>query len=226
MSIKPDKIKFKCMKCGSERYKVEERALTGTGASRFMSARVMIASSALILGAMAFTGVMNFLTLYLTDVFHTKFAFAALMLGVMQISAVLSAPVGGLASDKVGRKIVIIVGLLILGSLIFLFSILKLGLFMYIILFLMGFFIFIIVPAVHAYIADVTPSQHRSLLYSIFLTTSLGFEGITPVIVGTLIDLSSFKTSFIILAVLAFSGALAGFFIKKPNQRLQQLLGI
>jgi predicted nucleic-acid-binding Zn-ribbon protein len=37
MSSKPDKVKYKCMKCGSERYKVEERALTGTGASRFMN---------------------------------------------------------------------------------------------------------------------------------------------------------------------------------------------
>jgi len=37
MSSKPDATKYKCMKCGSTNYKLEERAFAGTGASRFMN---------------------------------------------------------------------------------------------------------------------------------------------------------------------------------------------
>ena len=177
----------------------------------------MIASFPLILGTMAFAGVMNFLTLYLTGVFQMSFAFAAFILGVMQISAVISAPIGGLASDKIGRKWVIVTGLLALSCLILLFSYLKLGLIMYAVLFLIGFFIFFQVPALHAYIADVTPTQRRGSLYAIFLTTSSGFEGLTPLIMGILIDFSSFKFSFIILAIFAFIGALVGILIR--NQK-------
>lgn len=33
----PDKKEFKYIKCGSQKHKVEQRALTGTGASRFMN---------------------------------------------------------------------------------------------------------------------------------------------------------------------------------------------
>lgn len=32
-----EKIEYKCLKCGNKKYKVEQRALTGTGASRFMN---------------------------------------------------------------------------------------------------------------------------------------------------------------------------------------------
>jgi MFS family permease len=181
---------------------------------------VLVASFALILGTMAFAGVMNFLTLYLTGIFQTTFAFAAIVLGVMQISGVISAPLGGLVSDKIGRKWVIIIGLLALGSLIYLFTHLTLGFAMYVILFFMGFFIFLQVPALHAYIADITPTQHRSLFYSIFLTLSSIFEGLTPVIIGGMIDSSGFIFSFTILAVLAFMGVGVGFFIRKQRVNL------
>ncbi|MFH1327697.1 MAG: MFS transporter [Candidatus Bathyarchaeota archaeon] len=176
---------------------------------------VLIASFALILGTMAFMGVMNFLTLYLTGVFQTTFAFSALILGLMPISAVISAPLGGLVSDKIGRKWVILISLISLGILIFLFTNLTLGLAMYIVLFLMGFFTFFKLPALHAYIADVTPTQHRGSLYAIFLTTSSGFEGLAPIVVGSLIDFSGFRFSFTVLAVLAFVGVAIGLFIRK-----------
>ncbi|MFC1754096.1 zinc ribbon domain-containing protein [Thermoproteota archaeon] len=33
----PDKKEFKCLKCGSQKHKVEQRVLTRTGVSRFMN---------------------------------------------------------------------------------------------------------------------------------------------------------------------------------------------
>jgi MFS family permease len=68
-----------------------------------------------ILFQMVYAALLAFLTLYLVDVRGVSPALAAVFFGLPQLIGVLGAPLGGLASDRFGRRSVILLGMGLMG---------------------------------------------------------------------------------------------------------------
>lgn len=71
--------------------------------------------SASILFQVAFAAIQAFTTLYLVDVRGIEPAWAAVLFGVPQLVGLLGSPLGGILSDRIGRRGVILIALGLLG---------------------------------------------------------------------------------------------------------------
>jgi len=68
-----------------------------------------------ILFQMVYAALLAFVTLYLVDARGVPAPIAAVLFGVPQVAGVLGAPLGGTASDRLGRRAVILIGLGAIG---------------------------------------------------------------------------------------------------------------
>ncbi|HXD08881.1 MAG TPA: MFS transporter [Anaerolineales bacterium] len=147
-----------------------------------------------------------FFALYLTQKFHIGMSTVGLLFAVFSISGMVGSALGGALTDRMGRKVVIIVSL-ILSSL----SALGMGLAP-----TMGVFIAVVVvvgtlssighPAHEAVVADLLPPEKRAEGYGIIRVIFNLAVIIAPPIAGILIA-NSYLTLFIVDAVISLIAA-------------------
>ena len=164
--------------------------------------------------AAAQVGLLMFVPLYLTDVLEAGPMMTGVGFSLMQLGGVLSSPVAGAWSDRIGRR-PIVVGGLALSTLVIAFLAIAGSQILFVsgIAFL-GFVLYGVRPVVHSWALDLTSKTMGGTVISlVFGTQSLFSIGI-PVLSGMVADLFGLQKVFWLLAGLILASNLVAFFLK------------
>jgi MFS transporter, FSR family, fosmidomycin resistance protein len=166
---------------------------------RAMGVLVIVA----LLTQMLVAGMNSFLPLYLVDNLSAPQDQAGLIMAVVYGAGVLGAPLGGAISDRFGRKPVIMISVVSVGPLIFLVTMLPLGLVLVGAIFLYGLFQVFRLPAMESLIADEVPVQRRATVLGGYNLLAQQTTGITTPVFGWLLDQYGPNQGFAALAAVA-----------------------
>jgi len=164
--------------------------------------------------AAAQVGLLMFVPLYLTDVLEAGPMMTGVGFSLMQLGGVLSSPVAGAWSDRIGRR-PIVVGGLALSTLVIAFLAIAGSQILFVsgIAFL-GFVLYGVRPVVHSWALDLTSKTMGGTVISLVFGTQSLFFICIPVLSGMVADLFGLQRVFWLLAGLILVSNLIAFFLK------------
>lgn len=159
-----------------------------------------------IFGITFFTSILKgtittFLTVYLTNQGDSLW-YAGISLSIFQFAGAAGVLYSGSLSDKIGRKIVLLISAVLNPILLILF-ILSNGLISFIVLILLGFLVFAFNPVLMA-LVNTLKSDFPTFLNGVYMTISFLTGAIAITLVGMLADYFSLETTYLISALLGF----------------------
>lgn len=120
----------------------------------------------------------NYVPIYFVDRHSIDPAHAAMWLGLLRFGSVVSGPLGGIMTDRLGIKSTVLLSVCGAGPALFLIAILPFNAFAMVpVLFLMGIFNMVRQPAMQSLIVNVSSQRHRSTLLGFYFF--LGMEGMS-----------------------------------------------
>ena len=160
-------------------------------------------SALLLLRAFAFVSVTTFLPTYLTER-GADLMMAGVSLSVMQAAGVAGAFLGGSLSDRLGRRPVLITGMVLTAVTLFAFTSLN-GWVLFPLLLALGFSLLSVAPIIMAIVQESFP-ESRALANGVYMAVSFISNAIVAVLIGAIGDLSSLATAYYVSAALALAG--------------------
>jgi FSR family fosmidomycin resistance protein-like MFS transporter len=161
---------------------------------------VTAVSSIYLAVAFLLTSVTTFLPIYLTEN-GSSLWFAGASLTILQIAGVAGAMLSGTWSDKLGRKPLLIVAILISPAALFLFLNTR-GLVSIFFLQLMGFAMISMQPVLMAWIQQTYPQQ-RALANGVYMAITFVIRSLIVIVIGWMGDRLGLRNAFMVCAVLA-----------------------
>jgi MFS family permease len=144
----------------------------------------------------------SFLPLYIVDRLSGSKETAATLLSVSHSAGLWSGPLAGFASDRVGKKPIILFTAAISAPLIFLLSRVYLGAGIVSVLLFFGMAQYMSMPVTEAYLIGGTSRKNRSKVLSVYYFMSRGGPGLFTALLGWIIDRQGFHFAFTLAAVL------------------------
>ena len=153
-----------------------------------------------ILAQATTTGVNSFLPIYLVDKHGVSPLRAGMFLSLVYGAGLVAAPLGGALSDRVGRKPVILSSALATGLLVYLLTVLPMGVGLMAVLFFLGTAMYARMPVVESLIVDVVPVRQRSSVFGVYYFLVLESSSAVAPGMGFLIDRVGPDRGFLYLA--------------------------
>ena len=153
-----------------------------------------------ILAQATTTGVNSFLPIYLVDKHGVSPFRAGMFLSLVYGAGLVAAPLGGALSDRVGRKPVILSSALATGLLVYLLTVLPMGVGLMAVFFLLGTAMYARMPVVESLIVDVVPVRQRSSVFGVYYFLVLESSSAVAPGMGFLIDRVGPDRGFLYLA--------------------------
>ncbi len=162
-----------------------------------------------------FASVNSYLPLYMVDHHDISPKVAGIVISLIAGSGVAGAPLGGVMSDRFGRKQVILFSLTLSGPLFFIITRLPFGIPLLLVLICYGMTISVRMPSMESLIADVVPVGRRTTVLGIYFFMGMETAGVTTPIVGRLIDIYGLDPVFTGLAAALCISAAVGLLFRK-----------
>jgi FSR family fosmidomycin resistance protein-like MFS transporter len=196
---------------GKER-KVEGKALR----LPYISSSLVFYCLFRICWAIARNGMSTFLPLFLVEKAHVSIKVATLYYVAMYLIEVMTRPMIGAFSDRVGRrKPVILSGCVLFGILFLALTVFQTKLVLLVIILGIGLFAGTIPVVGQTYAIEMIPSEQRERTLGFVFTIMTATTTFTPLIVGFLADYFGLMQSFIILPLLIGVGMFFLFFTRE-----------
>jgi len=142
---------------------------------------------------------------------------AGILLAVMNITGIISQPIAGTLSDRIGRRPVIAVALVVGALSVFTLPFLGTTL-VFVAIFISGFTLLSTVPVIDAAAADVVPPAVRGRLFGIMMSFGIMFGAVSPYSMGLIHDLvGGYFVAYLVLAVSGLAGAVMVLTFPKKN---------
>ncbi len=152
------------------------------------------------LRSMTQNGLLVFLPLYLVNVIGVGPFLLGMGMMAMQVSGLVAAPIAGVLSDRMGRRIIVLLGLGGTTLVAFVMPSVS-GAYAFIILTgLLGFVLFAVRPVIHSWMMDLTPRELGGSATSLLFGTQAGLSMAVPVAGGLIADQWGLAVVFYILA--------------------------
>lgn len=145
-------------------------------------------------------GLFVFLPLYLADVVKVSPLTLGLALSALQIGGLIAAPIAGTASDRVGRRPVVVVALSASTALIVILTFIDDETIFVAGVSLLGFAMFATRPVIHSWLMDLTPPRLGGSATSLLFGTQAGLSTLTPAVGGLIADTWGLASVFYFLA--------------------------
>lgn len=177
--------------------------------------RVLLPVTGIILTrAFAFVSVSTFLPTFMTEQ-GADLVLAGGSLSVMEAAGVAGAFLGGVISDRLGRRPVLAAALV--SSSLFLFAFINLhGWILIAILLGLGFSLLSTAPVIMAAVQESFP-ENRALANGIYMAVSFLSSSVVTVLVGGIGDIFNLRTAYAVSAVLIMLGLPFVFLLPKTN---------
>ena len=183
-------------------------ASRGAGLAEYLDGLRLLGRTPAILGlclmagfrSMTQNGLYLFLPLYLVDeVGAGPVAMGAAMM-MLQLGGVIAAPVAGTASDRIGRRPVMLAGLTVTTVIIAVLTLIRNELAFVAGISLLGFALFAVRPVVHSWMMDLAPRGMAGSATSALFGTQSVFSVLMPVVGGMVADRFGLAAVFWLLA--------------------------
>jgi MFS transporter, FSR family, fosmidomycin resistance protein len=145
----------------------------------------------------------SYLPLFLVDARGVPSDIAGLMLAVLYGAGAIFAPFGGALSDRIGRKPIVLLSVVLAGPLILIIIALPFGPLLIAALALFGGVITVRLPVMEAHIADVIPASQRAMVLAGFYFVSQETAGVFTPLLGLTIDQAGLEAGFRLLSGMA-----------------------
>jgi predicted MFS family arabinose efflux permease len=141
-----------------------------------------------------------FIPLYLVDNFGVREEAAAALVALIHLAGFWAAPMGGYLSDRFGRIPILLMVCLLAGPVVYLFTIVPYGLWIWVMLLAIGTVNFMRAPTSEAFIVSQASARRRSTMLGIYYFTGREAGGLLAPVMGYLIDRFGFNSSFTIVS--------------------------
>lgn len=152
-------------------------------------------------------GVETFLAIFLADRLGLTPAWIGFYLSVLTFASVIPEPLVGWLSDRIGRKAILWVSLLVSGASVVAITLVGPGAPLGVSLALLGFFHYSLRPIIFAFALDITPPEMGAATISYVFTWNQGLSAVAPMVGGILADLFGVTAALYFVAVLSFTAA-------------------
>jgi MFS family permease len=200
---------------------VENRKSKG-GSSRIAVLAVLKSKAILLfLGASlvaltVYRGVAAFASAYIVEVKGGSIEEASIYYAILQFSGIVGGPIGGLISDRFGRRNTLIAFVLMESVPVLFFP--SVGKIMLAACFvIVGFASFAVLAVQDAYLSDLAPKEALGSSYGLLLASSFLPAAAIPPIIGTLIDKTGYGASFSIAAILTMASMPLFYLVQKAK---------
>ncbi|MBN2322750.1 MAG: MFS transporter [Spirochaetes bacterium] len=144
----------------------------------------------------------SFLPLYIVDSLSGSKETAAALLSVSHSAGLWAGPLAGFASDRVGKKPIILFTAAISAPLVFLLNHVSLGAGIVAVLLFFGVAQYMSMPVTEAYLIGGTSRKNRSTVLGVYYFLSRGGPGLSTALLGWLIDRRGFAFAFNLAALI------------------------
>lgn len=160
-------------------------------------------------------GVVAYLPLFLVDRHAVLPAVAAMLVGFERGGNVLGSFLGGVVSDRWGRKPGVLLSVITTGPLIVLMILVPFGALLLGIFALLGVILHMRQPAMQSLIVDAIPEHRTSTLLGLYFFLSMEGRSLMVPVVGYLMDVLGMNNTFLYLALAALALSTVAFFYRK-----------
>jgi len=150
--------------------------------------------------SMAQNGLLVFLPLYLADVMKVSPVTMGLTVMAMQAGGMIAGPIAGVASDRLGRRRVVLAGLTVTTLIIAGLTLLNQEVLFIAGVSILGFALFSVRPVIHSWMMDLTPRELSGSATSLMFGTQSGMSVLMPLIGGLVADNWGLGAVFYLLA--------------------------
>ena len=192
---------------------------------RLISNKIVLAM--ILLGAMR--GAIHqsfavFIVLHMREVLAYSHFVVGLHLSLLTMAGIISTPLMGHVSDKVGRKPVITTAMSLMSLVLFAFLYVDSGLLLTLLIGILGLFIFSVMPIITAAAMDQVESGTEGSITALIFTGSGIVAAISPMIAGAIYGEYQFHGVVIMTGIIAFISALLSFVLPmtSPNNKTEK----
>ncbi len=152
------------------------------------------------LRAMAQTGLLAFLPLYLANVMEIGPLWMGVTLMGMQVGGMIATPIAGILSDRIGRRSVVVAGLSSTTILIIALTFVTNDIAYIVGVSVLGLSLYAVRPVVQSWMLDLTPDRLGGSATSLMFGMQSGLAIIMPIIGGIIADAYGLKAVFYFIA--------------------------
>ena len=152
--------------------------------------------------------ILAFFPIYLEETLNYSASDLGIFLGLLYVTGIISQPIMGVLSDKIGRKNVLVPSFFLMGILYLLMGLVPTGWPLAIVVLGMGLFFYAILNLIQTAIMDVAPEGVQGSTMAVQGIFSLPFTLSSPVATGFLVTQFGIRTSFWYAAASSFLAAL------------------
>lgn len=160
------------------------------------------------LRSMAQNAFLTFLPLYLARQFEMSSALVGFHISLVTLSGILSSPLLGILSDRVGRKPILVFGLFFITALVLALASLPAGPQFTIAVAILGLFFYSLQGVLFASAMDVTGHEVGATTVGIVFSGNLALSAISPFLAGTIADALGLASTFYFTGVTTLLAAL------------------
>ncbi len=166
--------------------------------------------------ASSWMGFTTYLTSYLTNIGFSE-GLAGGMFSIMPAISLISMPVAGHFSDKIRRKKLIMILLLVSSPFIYLISYIESFILINVFLVIIGSTMFASYPVVVTYISDKIPNEITGSGFGVVNALGMGISALASPAVGYVIDIYNYKIAFLAISSLILISIFIISFEKEPE---------
>ena len=163
-----------------------------------------------LLGAMrgaVHTSFQVFLVIYMREVLEYSNTLVGVHVALITMAGIISTPIMGNFSDKLGRRPVISFAMILMTILIFLFLFFDSGIMMTFLVGCLGLFFFSVMPIINAAAMDMVDKGSEGSGTALMFTGGSVISSITPIFAGIINESSGFHGVVIFSGIIALIGA-------------------
>jgi FSR family fosmidomycin resistance protein-like MFS transporter len=151
--------------------------------------------------AMTQAGLSTFLPIYLANVAGLSAALIGTYMAVVQGAGIVSGPISGGLSDRMGRRPLIAAGMISTSVMLIVLMALRVEWLFVLALALIGFFLYSTQPVLNAWALDIAPPHLGGTSIGILFASQSLLGGIAPIVGGLIADQYGIETAFYFIAV-------------------------
>jgi len=151
--------------------------------------------------AMTQAGLSTFLPIYLAGTVGLSAALVGTYMAVVQGAGIISGPISGGLSDRIGRRPLIAAGMVSSSVMLIVLMALHIDWLFVFVLALIGFFLYSTSPVLNAWALDIAPPHLGGTSIGILFASQALLGGIAPIVGGMIADAYGIEMAFYFIAV-------------------------